>query len=77
MGRTKGAKNKVTRSMKETVVNTLEWLQNQPKSNMREWAKANPTEFYKIAAKLIPTEITGKDGEALIPLGEIKIVHVK
>jgi hypothetical protein len=57
-GRQKGTENKVSTSMKECVMSTLEWLQTQPKSNMRDWAKENPTPFYQIAAKLIPTEIS-------------------
>jgi hypothetical protein len=57
-GRTKGAVNKTTASMKQCVQSTLEWLQDQPRVNMRDWSKENPTEFYKIAAKLIPTEIS-------------------
>ena len=58
-GREKGSLNVTSRSMKETVISTLEWLQGQPRSNMRAWANENPTQFYQIAAKLIPTEITG------------------
>lgn len=57
-GREKGSLNVTSRSMKETVMNTLEWLQTQPRSNMRAWAKENPTQFYQIAAKLIPTEVS-------------------
>lgn len=57
-GRVKGTGNKVTTSMKEAVMSTLEWLQSQPKSNMRDWAIENTTEFYKIASKLIPTEVS-------------------
>jgi hypothetical protein len=56
-GRKEGTPNKVTRSMKETLQDTLAWLQLQPRSNMREWANENPTEFYRIASKLLPTEI--------------------
>jgi len=56
-GRLKGTPNIATRSMKECVVNTLEWLQLQPKSNMRAWAYENPTPFYMIASKLIQTEM--------------------
>ena len=26
------------------------------------WARENPTEFYRIASRLIPTEITAPDG---------------
>lgn len=74
-GRQPGSQNKVTSSMKETVSDTLKWLQGQPRVNMRAWAKANPTEFYRIAAKLIPTEIVGKDGESLLPITKIEIIH--
>ena len=56
-GRKKGSTNLVSRSMKETVTNTLVWLQTQPRINMREWAKENPTQFYQIAAKLIPQDL--------------------
>jgi hypothetical protein len=56
-GRTAGTENKTTASMKQCVQSTLEWLQTQPRVNMREWAKENPTEFYKISSKLIPTEL--------------------
>jgi hypothetical protein len=59
-GRVEGSVNKSTTSMKQTVVNTLEWLQTQPRSNMRDWAMENPTPFYQIASKLIPTEINAK-----------------
>jgi hypothetical protein len=57
-GRKKGSLNVTSRSMKETVISTLEWLQSQPRSNMRAWAYENPTQFYQIAAKLIPTEVS-------------------
>lgn len=59
-GRVKGTPNLLTRSMKECVQSTLEWLQTQPRSNMRTWANENPTAFYQIASKLIPTEIKGE-----------------
>lgn len=30
-----------------------------------EWAKGAPTEFYKIAAKLLPLQVTGEGGQPL------------
>lgn len=63
-GKPKGAKNKVTKSFKELLQNTIDVLQDDPKANMETWAKENPTDFYKIASKLIPTELEAKvDGE--------------
>lgn len=58
-GKPKGAKNKVTKTFKELLQNAVDALQDDPKANMVKWAKDNPTEFYKIAAKLIPTELQG------------------
>ncbi len=56
----KGAVNKLTRTFKEILTDTLEKLQEDKKHNLEAWAKENPTEFYKIASKLIPAEITAK-----------------
>lgn len=59
-GRPKGTPNKLTRSVKERVLDVFNELQNDPKANMLEWGKNNPSLFYQIAAKLIPTEIKGE-----------------
>jgi len=56
-GRPTGALNKITRSVKERVLDAFEQLQEDEKNNLLAWAKSEPTEFYKIAAKLIPAEI--------------------
>lgn len=58
-GRIKGTPNKLTRTVKETVLAVFNELQADPKAKLIVWAKEEPTEFYKIAAKLIPTEISG------------------
>jgi hypothetical protein len=58
-GRPVGATNHLTRTVKETVLAAFEELQGDPKVNIVNWGRLNPTEFYKIAAKLIPTELTG------------------
>lgn len=49
--------NKITRTVKETVLAVFNDLQADPKANLFSWGKENPTDFYKIAAKLIPTEV--------------------
>ena len=56
-GRPKGAINKLTKTVKETVLGAFNELQADPKANIMAWAKENTTEFYKIASKLIPTEV--------------------
>ena len=53
-GRPPGAKNKLGRSVKENVVAVFARLGGTPA--MAEWARDNPTEFYKIYARLIPVE---------------------
>jgi hypothetical protein len=69
-GRPKGSPNKLTRAFKEAVLNVYNGLGGDPA--MLRWAAKNPTEFYKIAARLIPHEVvgSGKDGEHVL-----KIVH--
>lgn len=52
--------NKITKTVKETVLAVFNDLQEDPKSNLATWGKANPGLFYQIAAKLIPTEISAK-----------------
>ncbi len=50
---------KLNRTVKETVLAVFNELQSDPEVKLSAWAKNEPTEFYKIAAKLIPTEVTG------------------
>lgn len=56
-GKVKGTPNKITKTVKETILGAFNDLQSDPRANIFTWAKDNPTEFYKIASKLIPSEI--------------------
>ena len=56
-GRTKGSPNKLTRTVKECVLEAFNQLQEDPNANLFEWGKKNPKDFYQVAAKLIPTEV--------------------
>lgn len=58
-GRPKGAENKLTRTVKETVLSVFHEIQADPKIKLVQFAKDYPRDFYQIAARLIPTEITG------------------
>jgi signal recognition particle subunit SEC65 len=58
-GRKKGSQNKFTKTVKETVLNVFNDLQNDPKTSLKAFAKKYPRDFYQISAKLIPTEIAG------------------
>lgn len=58
-GRPTGTQNKLTRTVKETVLAVFNDLQSDSKHDLTTFAKKYPRDFYQIAAKLIPTEITG------------------
>lgn len=65
-GRQEGSLNKFTKTVKERVLEVFNELQDDPTANLLDWAKSEPTEFYKIAAKLIPADINAKvDGKII------------
>lgn len=70
-GRVKGSQNKVTRAFKEAVL--LSFFDIGGVDALTAWGRKNLTEFYKIAARLIPYEVIGpgKNGEHLVK----KVVH--
>jgi hypothetical protein len=57
-GKPKGVQNKITKTVKETVLAVFNEIQSDPKHNLKAFAKSNPKDFYIIAAKLIPTEVS-------------------
>lgn len=64
-GRPKGVPNKVHSSMKQAIAEAFEQLGGTQR--MVEWALEDPkhlTEFYKLAARLIPveTQVSGMNG---------------
>jgi len=68
-GRPKGALNKLTvqmRTVKETVLEVFNIIQDNPKVKLEQFAIDNPKEFYAIAAKLIPTEVKGEVGVTIL-----------
>ena len=58
-GKPKGAVNKTNRLVKEVFADVFTKIQDDKKANLEAWAKANPTEFYKLASKLIPLQLAG------------------
>ncbi len=67
-GRPKGAVNKTTALFKDALITVYEKLQADAggaHAHFAGWAEENPTEFYKLAAKLIPVQLTGEDGAPL------------
>ena len=70
-GKPKGATNKLTKSVKEAFEIAFNKLQGNDDAKLEVWAANNPTEFYKLAAKLIPTSLTGE----VQTTGIIKVVR--
>lgn len=58
-GRQKGTPNKLTATVKEAFQAAFDELQQDPATKLSAWGKENPTDFYKVASKLIPTEVSG------------------
>ena len=58
-GRPIGAVNKINKTIKESVLNVFNKIQEDPQHNLETFAKKHPKEFYLIASKLIPTEMIG------------------
>lgn len=56
-GKPKGAINKTTKLVKEVFADVFANIQSHPTANLRSWAINEPTEFYKLASKLIPTQM--------------------
>lgn len=62
-GRKKGTPNKMTVAAREAFQNAFDGLGGV--TALTKWARENTTEFYKLYGRLIPTEVTGKDGGAI------------
>ncbi len=54
-GKAKGTLNKTTAFFRDAILKVYGDIGGH--ENFAVWAKANETEFYKIAARLIPTEV--------------------
>lgn len=78
-GRPKGARNKSTVAVKDAILAVYADLQSGTKKDhghFLDWAKQNPTEFYKIAAKLLPMQV---DANVIgdVTVRKIEIVGVR
>ena len=75
-GRPMGVKNKITRTVKETVLAVFNEMQSDPKVKLSQFAKNYPRDFYAIAAKLIPTEVQATV-DATVKFEETKTYETK
>lgn len=64
-GKPKGAVSKTTKLVKEVFADVFADIQSHPTANLRAWAVQEPTEFYKLASKLIPTQVNATVGIGL------------
>lgn len=63
-GRPKGSPNKLTSSAKQAFALAFEQIGGA--RALGQWAAENPTEFYKLFARLIPTELASADPAGLV-----------
>lgn len=56
-GRPKGVQNKATKTVKDAVLAAFNDIQSDPKLKLVQFAKDYPCEFYRLAGRLIPTDI--------------------
>lgn len=54
-GRPKGSRNKFTRSVKEALERAFE--QRGGDKALTAWANENPTDFYKLWGRMLPSEV--------------------
>ena len=63
-GRPKGTPNKITANMREAFQQAFDGMGGV--DALIAWGIENPSSFYPLASKLIPLQVTGKDGEELV-----------
>jgi UV DNA damage repair endonuclease len=72
-GRPKGSPNKATKTVREHFAHAFNLLQESDTANLHQWAQSNPTEFYRLASKLIPMQVSN-DPENPMPSVIIQII---
>lgn len=61
-GRKKGTPNWFTGEFRRLYNEAFLALQKSKHANLKEWGKRNPTEFYRLGARLLPQEHSGPAG---------------
>lgn len=59
-GRKKGTPNKLTATVKDEFETAFRLMQEEAEVNLFQWGKNNPTEFYRLASKMIPADMNAK-----------------
>ncbi len=73
-GRQKGTPNKLTSTVKQEFEHAFKEMQTMPNVNLLHWGKDNPTEFYRLASKLIPADVNAKLTGAVTVKGKVEFV---
>jgi hypothetical protein len=74
-GRKKNTPNKITSAFKTALLEAFQKMGGT--DALVKWAKKNPTEFYKICARLIPHEVSGPGDDGAHVVKTIIHQHLK
>lgn len=77
-GRIKGQSVNKLPTLRAAYEDAFHALQSSPDKPyaLRVWARANPSDFYKLAVRLIPTQITGaEDGPIQVESSNLEIAR--
>lgn len=74
-GRPKGSPNKATKELKDMILQALD--ESGGVKYLKQRAEDTPTAFLALIGKVLPLQVTGKDGAAIHQRLEIAIVDAK
>lgn len=73
-GRKKGTPNKTTTEVKAALIEAFDELGGV--DALAKWGAENPTEFYKLWVKILPTQSSDSDESDNQPITRIEVVTV-
>lgn len=73
-GRKKGSVNKLTSTVKQEFEFVFKEMQSEDEVNLFQWGKKNPTEFYKLASRLIPADMNAKLSGGVTVNGTVRFI---
>lgn len=74
MGRKKGSQNKITKALKEAILEAAE--KSHPYGTvgyLKVQAKENPVAFMSLLGKVLPMQVTGPDGGAIRTITQVML----
>src|SRR5687768_11928462 len=77
-GRRKGSLNRTTVAMKDAMLSVYADLQAEAgggNGHFLEWARGKPTDFYRLASRLLPLQVTGDGGGPVVTRIELVGVY--